>query len=243
MSLMKKLFVIISAMFLIACQQLQEAEQELIYFDDYTEFDEMLRQQIYTYWGDVFFYDKDLKQKNRLPANFEDEFSDVFGGNILGVKKLDKDFFQLDLIVFREQPMHYSYEVSLLNFDEIKSDFDFSLLDNRELKFEEEQEIERLSSPSGNYSIVQSKELVAVDFYTIEDVNVPGYLGRYNLWFEYGDERTLMDFSYDRFSTNHPFEFGEFSEDEKYFDYFEWDFARFPYRYDIENRIRLPLDF
>ena len=239
---MKKFLLLIAVLFLVACQSEPEYED---YFDDYTEFDEQVRQQIYAYYGDMFFYDKDLQVKSRLDDEFKDGFGDVFGGNILGVKKLNEDLYQVDFVVFRDGPMHYTHEVTLLKFHEDESDFSFEEVYKAELEFREPMLIFSLDSPSGDYFVRQYKNLVPVDFYTIEDVEVPAFLGRYDLYLDnvVTGEKTLMDFSFDKFSTNQPFEFGEFSEDEKFFAYFEWDLGRFPYRYDIENLKRISLGF
>lgn len=221
----------------------------------FNEQDEEARQLIYRYFGDIFYFDKPTGQKSQLEAaygvsteaiSFEDfslNYKNVIAGNILGVKKLEENKYQVNLVIFYDEGAdEYIYELTVSDGGEDLVIEKTDLVTRSKVLFEEESVVESKISPSGKYTAVLMKQLAPVLFYTVEDVEVPGYLGRYELFIDDGDGRRLVDYSFDPFSTNLPFEIWRFSENEKYLEYYEQGLGRLFNMYDIERSERTDIE-
>lgn len=181
----------------------------------FNEQDEAARQLAYSYFRDHFVSE-----------------ADSLGGNILGFKKLDATLYQVDAVMFRENDaLRETYELQI--DDEILG---MEMIGQEILQFEPAVMVESVSSDSGRYEAVVSKNLIPVNFYTTDEVEIPGFLGRYDLSLIEGEKSDLVDYSFDPFSTNQPFEIKQFSNGETYLEYFEHDLGRLFNMYDIEQR-------
>ncbi len=82
------------------------------------------------------------------------------------------------------------------------------------------------------------KSLIPVNFYSIENLEIPSFVGRYDLMLIENGESKIIDYSFDPFSTNLPFEMKAFVSEEAYFEYFEQGLGRLYNIYDLENDFR-----
>jgi hypothetical protein len=254
--MLKKISLFFAASLLLsACANTTPVSEEEPDEAYYEAFDEEARQFTYSYFGNIFFYDKSTGEKTGLTQAYNDSgqdmtweeyqlaYSGVIGGNVLGFKRQEDGSFRVDVVLFEE------FDVRQLGFEMFIEDDDGEVLITYEeqieetaLVFEDSTEIDNLGSPSGNYEAQVIKNLVAVDFYTPDGVAIPASLGRYDLVLDDGNEEVVVDFSFDPFSTNLPFEIRGFSDDGNYLEYFEQSFGRLFNLYDIEKEERTDIE-
>ncbi len=223
---------------------------------EYSEADEAARQFIYRYLGDIVYVDQLSGKKSQLEnayarsaqdislEEFTAKYADIVGGNVLGVIKTAYMTYQVDVVFFGEKDAyHHSYEFLIEKGEKGHKITQVLSEEVDELEFEERVLVDEMERPSLKGSAKVYKNLIPVDFYTVDGLDIPAYLGRYDLVYEdfESGEELLIDYSFDPLSTNLPFDLHSFAKDEGYIEYYEQDLGRLFNIYDLQNQNRIDI--
>jgi len=213
--------------------------------------DDESRQFTYGFFHSIFRGEASI-----LAEKLDIDYTDIVGGNVIGFKRmetasgLNKGRYQVDVVFFKGEAGHqafrYTYELVTGKNPEGEVTIDnLNVMNEEELKFSAGKVVDSIKSDTGRFEATVEKRVIPVNFYTIEGVNIPAFLGRYDLVVHdlKLDEEFLVDFSFDPFSTNLPFEMRGFMKNEEYFDYFEQNLGRLYNVFDIERGVRTDIQF